>query len=142
MFRSALVCLLACTFALFSTATTAQVLSRNYTGLTTPEAYLALSNGSGPFHGFLSSLSPQDVDDDGRIDLLVTGIPADSNLQGPITTTLLRNTGSGTFQQTPGTKPGYCIPAPAFWGPAGYIAPFCTLADLTGDGRPDKIFAV
>ncbi len=146
MFRSASVCMIACTFALTSPSTSdAQILNRTYPGITTPEAYLAQSNGKNgpvPFDGFLNSLSAQDVDGDGRIDLLVNGIPNDSNLQGPVTTTLLRNSGSGNFQQIRGNRPGYCIPPAAFWAPPGSIAPFCNLADLNGDGRPDKIFAV
>jgi hypothetical protein len=143
--RAAFASLFASAVLLFTVSIDAQVLSSNYSGLTTPEAYLALSNGKTgpvPFNGFLSSLSAQDVDGDGKTDLLVTGIPSDSNLMGPITTTLLRNTGSGTFQQIRGNNANYCIPAPALWGPGSQVAPFCTMADLNGDGRPDKILAV
>ena len=145
MFRSAFVCVLACTFASSATSGTAQILNRTYPGITIPETFLAQSNGKAgvvSFDGFLNSLSAQDIDGDGKIDLLVNGIPNDSNLQGPVTTTLLRNTGSGNFQQIRGNRPDYCIPPAAFWAPPGSIAPFCNLADLNGDGRPDKIFAV
>ena len=137
--------LVMCGLLLSNISAQCQVLSRNYSGLTTPEAYLALSNGKTgpvPFNGFLSSLSAQDVDGDGKTDLLVTGIPSDSDLMGPITTTLLRNTGSGTFQQIRGNRPDYCIPPPANWGPFDQVPPFCMLSDLDGDGRSDKIFAV
>ena len=144
MFRAAFACLSACSVLLSTHSVDAQVLSRANSGFTTPEAYLVLTNGktgSVPFSGFLSSLSAQDVDGDGKIDFLVTGIPSDSNLMGPITTTLLRNTGGGNFQQIRGNHPDYCIPPAAFWGPLDHVAPFCTLADLNGDGLPDKIFA-
>jgi hypothetical protein len=144
MSRAVFAVLFACIVQFSNPSAEAQLLSRANSGFTTPEAYLVKANGTnGPvsFNPFLSGLSAQDVDGDGKIDFLVTGIPSDGNLMGPITTTLLRNTGSGNFKQILGNKQDYCIPPAQFWGPSDSVLPFCTLADLNGDGLPDKIFA-
>lgn len=60
---------------LFSTLSPAQVLSKSNSGLTNPETIQVTGHASGsvPFQN-LSSLSAQDVDGDGKVDLLVSGL--------------------------------------------------------------------
>src|ERR1700739_272801 len=124
-----------------SALATAQVLTKSNSGLTTPEyvQVLAHSSGSIPLP-YLTSLSAQDVNGDGKPDLLTTGIDPLSNPVA-ITSTLLRNAGSENFTQVFGNNSSYCQPVPAYAVAANTVAPFCTLADLNGDGLPDKIFA-
>ena len=124
-----------------STLVTAQILSKPDSGFTTPETIQVTghANGSLPFPN-ISSLSSQDVNGDGKTDLLVTGPdPASSSLA--LTTTLLRNTGNKNFQQLVGNNSNFCLPSYTDPAVADTVPPFCILADLNGDGLPDKIFA-
>jgi hypothetical protein len=125
---------------LFSTLSLAQVLSKDNSGLGTPETIQVIGHASGsvPFQT-ITSLSAQDVNGDGKMDLLVSG--ADPTGTTPVfTTTLLRNLGNRSFQQVVGNNGSYCVPAGNF-SLKDRAAPFCMLADLNGDGLPDKIFA-
>ncbi len=126
---------------LLSSLATAQVLTKINSGFNTPEAIpmIAHANGSVPFVD-LSSLSAQDVNGDGKMDLLATGTDPTSSSQA-LTTTFLRNTGNQNFQQVPGNNSSYCLPSPANPAVPDTAPPFCMLADLNGDGLPDKIFA-
>ncbi len=78
----------------------------------------------------LSILSAPDVNGDSKIDLLVTGADPTSSSYA-VTTTQLRN----------GNNSRYCLPSYSFPSTADAVPPFCVLADLNGDGLPDKIFA-
>ena len=125
---------------LFSTSSPAQVLFKDNSGLGTPETIQVIGHASGsvPFQT-ITSLSAQDVNGDGKMDLLVSG--ADPTGGSPdIATTLLRNLGNRSFQQVVGNNSSYCVPAGNFPLP-DRAAPFCMLADLNGDGLPDKIWA-
>ena len=62
----------------------------------------------------------------------------------PVTTKLLHNTGTQNFTVTTVNASSYCLPAYTYYidPPAIQAArPFCTLADLNGDGREDRIIA-
>src|ERR1019366_1359635 len=125
---------------LFSTWSLAQVLSKDNSGLGTPETIQVIGHASGgvPFQT-ITSLSAQDVNGDGKMDLLVSGAdPTGSS--AAFATTLLRNLGNRSFQQVVGNNGSYCVPAGNF-PLKDRAAPFCMLADLNGDGLPDKIFA-
>src|SRR3954451_2553279 len=128
------------TLVLISTVSPSQVLSKADSGLTNPETIQITGHASGnvPFQ-MVSALSAQDVDGDGKFDVLVTG-PDPTNPASPITTTLLRNLGNQNFQQVVGNNSTYCVPAYSSPAPADQVPPFCMLADLNGDGRPDKVF--
>lgn len=128
-------------FLLIEGFATAQVLSKADSGFTAPEAIQVIghANGSLIFQG-LSSLSAQDVNGDGRTDLLVTGQDPASSAPS-LTTTLLRSTGNQNFQQIIGNNSNYCLPPYTDPAVPDTVPPFCMLADLNGDGLPDKIFA-
>jgi hypothetical protein len=125
---------------LVSTLTPGQVLTKSNSGLTTGEAIQVTGHASGsvPFQS-LSSLSAQDVNGDGKVDLLVTG-PDPTGTSQTVTTTLLRNSGNQNFTQVVGNNSSYCLPAYSYPTAGNEVPPFCTLADLNGDGLPDKIF--
>ncbi len=131
-----------CISALASSQISAQVLTRPNAGFNTAEAIQVFSTDTtqNPPYFLLSSLSAQDVDGDGKTDLLVTGQNSVSNPL-PLVTTLLRNTGNKNFQLVKGSNSSYCLPH-YILPPSGSSAPpFCTLADLNHDGMQDKIFA-
>jgi hypothetical protein len=76
-------------FVLFSTSITAQVLSRTNSGFNTPEAIQVIGHTeSRVAFQDISSLSPQDVNGDGKMDLLVTGRDPATTSTGLITTLL------------------------------------------------------
>jgi len=133
---------LVCFGVLSASQLLSQVLTKTNSGFNTPESFqvtAVTANGGTPFIG-LYSLSAQDVSGEGKIDLLASGPnPTLNYYPGPTTTTLLRNTGNENFQQIVGNNSSYCQPQFEF---INSVAGFCMLADLNGDGMPDKIFAV
>ena len=131
---------LACFGVLSASQLFSQVLTRTNSGFNTPEYFQVTATTSGiPFPGAITSLSAQDVAGAGKIDLLVSGPNPTNDFQpGLITTTLLRNTGNENFQQIIGNNSSYCQPA---FQIINNVVGFCALADLNGDGIPDKIFA-
>jgi|HubBroStandDraft_1064217.scaffolds.fasta_scaffold10260_2 hypothetical protein len=119
-----------------------QVLTESGSGFHTPEGIL-VSNvdqySPAPFYN-LSFLSAQDVYGDGKLDLLV-GMPSLAN-GFPVTTTVLRNQGRQKFELVAADAKDYC--QPVYFNPpsANWVMPFCTLANLYGSERPDRIFAM
>lgn len=120
----------------------AQVLIQSGSGFHAPEGILVSNvdqNGPAPFYN-LSFLSAQDVYGEGKLDLLV-GVPSLSD-DFPVATTLLHNKGRQNFELVPADEKDYC--QPVYFNPpsANWVMPFCTLANLYGSDRLDRIFAM
>ena len=127
---------------LVATQSYAQFQTKSNTGFITPTTIQV--SGSTPsgtaLYQSLTTLVAQDTNDDGKLDLIVSGSILDpQKSQQSTSTTQLRNLGNAKFQQNPGAPSNYCAPLPLGSFTADNTAPFCTLADLNGDGIPDEI---
>ena len=132
---------LSCLIAVFACRLTAQVLTKPNSGLTTAEGIQIANTNQplGPPNYNLSFLSAQDVDGDGKLDL-IAGLPSIDNGQ-PVTYSVLHNLGDFNFHVSSFASIVGCLPS--YTNPliTSSVLPFCILADLNGDGLPDEIFA-
>jgi hypothetical protein len=127
---------------LIATPSDAQFQTKANTGFITPTTIQV--SGSTPsgttLYQSLTTLVAQDTGGDGKLDLIVNGSILDPKTNEQYTSsTALRNLGNARFQQNPGAPSNYCPPLPLGSFTADNTAPFCTLADLNGDGIPDQI---